>query len=264
MIKYEPLFKETTHYPPGASLVYLTHPYYIHRDSVSLAMFNDHRFAFYFWSLWAKKRQDPIDLVTLDWHQDLAFPEESQKEELETLDIENTFETSFYSWARLSPLNDDHIASAMYKNIIGDAYVICKQDMDRRNHDEHIIDMYGNTHTIKKFTTPLGAYNYLRNTNIDKVFFDIDLDYFTIENISTNCNQKTSFTKKNEIEQLINSQSDFMWWVLERIQGFTIALEPEFTGGHTKAMKLFCIIEKTLFTGSILKNTTTWRHLKPY
>ena len=95
----------------------------MHRESVSLAMFNDHRFAFYFWALWAKEHQT-IDLVTLDWHQDLVYPEDYQKEELKALNIDNTFETSFYAWARLSTLNDDHIVAAMYKNIIGNVYVV--------------------------------------------------------------------------------------------------------------------------------------------
>lgn len=260
MVKYEPLFKNMTHYPPGTSMVYLMHPYYMHRESVSLAMFNEHRFAFYFWALWTKENHSPIDLVTLDWHQDLVYPEDFQKEELKALNIENSFETSFYTWARLSTLNDDHIVAAMYKNIIGNAYVICKQDMDRRNYDELIIDIYGNTHIIKKFTTTSRAYDYLINTNIDRIFFDIDLDFFTIENLSTNCTQKTTFVKELEIKQTVDCQSKFMRWILQRIKGFTIAFEPEFTGGYAKSMRLFNIIEKTLFTGSVFRNTTIWRH----
>ena len=151
--------------------------------------------------------------------------------------------------------------SAMYKNIIKDVYVICKQDMRRRSNDEFIIDMYGNTHTVKKFTSTSEAYDHLSKLDIDKVFFDIDLDYFTDENISTNCKQKTTFIKEDEIKQIINIQSDFMWWVLKRIQGFTIAMEPEFTGGFAKSMRLFSIIEKSLFTGSVFRYSTTWRHL---
>lgn len=134
--------------------------------------------------------------------------------------------------------------------------------MDRRGYDENIIDMSGNIHFIKKFTTTYEAYDYLMNTKIDKVFLDIDLDFFTIENLSTNCIQKTTFVKEAEIKQIIDSQSQFMWWILQRIKGFTIAFEPEFTRGYAKSMRLFSIIEKTLFTGSVFRNTTTWRHLK--
>ncbi len=261
MVKYEPLFEITTHYPPGASHVFLTHPYYVNEKALDLAIFNDHRFAFYFWSLWGSKQLGSVDLVTLDWHQDLAYPGDCQKEELKMLDIQNTFETSFYAWARLSSLNDDHIVSAMYKNIIRDAYVICKQNMEQDAYDETIIDMYGNIHTIRKFRSVAEAHVHLHKTNIDTIFFDIDLDYFTIDNISTNCNQKITFTSDAEIKKIIDSRSDFMKWVLERVNGFTIALEPKFTGGITKSMKLFSIIEKSLFTGSVFGDNTTWRHL---
>lgn len=261
MVKYEPLFKLTTNYPPGTSHAHLPHPYYMHRDSISLSTFNDHRFAFYFWALWNDKRElNSVDLVSLDWHQDLVYPEDVQKEELKVLDVKNTFETSFFSWARLSSLNDDHIVAAMYKNIIGNAYIVCKQDMNRRNDDESIIDMYGNTHIIKKFESTDEAYHFLNNTSIEQVYFDIDLDFFTKANRSTNSKQQTTYIKESDIKNIVNIQSDFMWWVMQRIQGFTIALEPDFTGGFTKAIRLFGIIEKALFTGSIFRNATTWRH----
>ena len=262
MVKYEPILGNENLHPPGTSLVSLIHPYYMHRDHVSLALFDEHRFAFYFWVLWSQEQQGSVDLITLDWHQDLVYPENYQKEELEALDIGKKFEISFYTWARLSKYNDSHIMSAAYKNIIGDVYVICKQHMNCENYDEHIIDMYGKVHTIRKFLTIFEAYDYLKKTNINKVFFDIDLDFFTIENIS--CSRKTTFIKETEIKQIIDSQSDFMWWIMKRIKGFTIAFEPKFTGGYAKSMRLFSIIEKTLFTGSVLNDTSTWQHLKIY
>ena len=216
MVKYEPLFDNITHYPPGTNHVFLTHPYYMHRDSISLAIFNDHRFAFYFWALWRDKNlSGPIDLISLDWHQDLAYPEESQKEELRNLDLTNTFETAFYSWARLATLKDDHIVAAIYKNIVRDVYIVCKQDMAYNNQDECIVDMYGNNHTIKKFQSTLEAYDYLSKTSIDKVFFYIDLDFFTIENISTNFIQRTSFVKESAIRIIMNRQSNFILCILE-------------------------------------------------
>lgn len=54
--------------------------------------------------------------------------------------------------------------------------------------------------------------------------------------------------------------SDFIYWVMQRVQGMTIALETEFTGGLTKAMRLFSILEKGMFTGSVLDWGTTWKH----
>lgn len=259
MVKFEPRFSEVRSYPPGTTDAYLPHPYYMHRESISLALFNDHRFAFFYWALWHNEnKQERSDLVTLDWHQDLASSDIT--EELKALDLENTFEVSFLSWARLNPLNDDHIKSAMYCNIIGDAYVICKQDMKRNSEDETVEDMNGNTHLIKKFSTTQEAYEYLKDSIVKSVYFDIDLDFFTIENPSTNCVKKTTFIKESEIKDIVDPNSDFMYWVFQRMKGFTIALESDFTGGFTKSMRLYSLIERTLFTGSVLKNKTTWRH----
>lgn len=259
MIKFEPRFNKCTSYPPGTTHVYLPHPYYMHRESIMLALFNDHRFAFFYWALWHKKnKQNRSDLVTMDWHQDLA-PVDT-KEELKKLDLENTFELSFFAWARLNSLNDDHIKSAMYCNIIGDAYVICKQGMHIDQADEVIDDMFGNKHIIKKFNNTQDAYEYLKDASVERVYFDIDLDYFTIENQSTNCVKKVTYIRESEMSEIINPNSDFMYWIFQRMKGFTIALEPDFVGGFTKAMRLYRIIERSLFTGSVLRNETTWRH----
>lgn len=260
MVKFEPRHTRVTSYPPGVTDTCLPHPYYMHRESIALALFNDHRFAFFYWALWHKEnKQERSDLVTLDWHQDLASPD--IKEELKALDLDNTFELSFLTWARLNSLNDDHIKSAMYCNIIGDAYVICKQEMDRNREDETVEDMFGNTHLIKKFNTTQKAYDYLKNSPVKRVYFDIDLDFFTIENQSTNCVKRVTYVNESEIREIIDPNTDFMYWVFQRMKGFTIAFEPDFVGGFAKAMRLYSIIERSLFTGSILKRNTTWRHL---
>ena len=259
MIKFKPRYHHCTSYPPGSTHVYLPHPYYMHRESIMLALFNDHRFAFFFWALWHKEyKQERSDLVTLDWHQDLA-PADT-KEELKELDLENTFELSFFAWARLNSLNDDHIKSAMYCNIIGDAYVICKQGMSLDNKDEIVYDMFGNKHIIKKFRCTQDAYEYLKDSSVERVYFDIDMDYFTIENQSTNCEKKVTYIRKSEITEILDPNSDFLYWIFQRMKGFTIAFEPDFVGGFTQAMKLYDVIERSLFTGSVMRHETTWRH----
>lgn len=261
MVRFEPRFPDITSYPPGAKDVILSHPYYGHNKPIYLALFNDHRFAFFYWALWSKKNGGkPSDLVTLDWHQDLAMTDIT--DELKVLDLENTFELSMLTWTRLNPLNDDHIKAAMYCNIIGDAYVICKQDMEYGgDEDEFVVDIFGNQHICKKFITPENAYSYLKDSSVKNLFFDIDLDYFTIENISTNSDQETTYMRESEIRNTVNPKSDFMRWIFERMNGFTIAFEPEFVGGLTKAMRLYGIIERTLFTGSVFRDTTEWKHL---
>ena len=183
------------------------------------------------------------------------------KKELKQLDLNDSFEVSFFTWARLNPLNDNHIVSAMYCNIIGNAYVICKQNMSTDYEDEIIKDMFNNEHVIKKFHTTQEAYDYLGDTDVQSVYFDIDLDYFTITNPSVTGWDKPTFIKESAIKSIMDPTSDFMHWVFQRIKGFTIALEPSFVGGLTKAMRLFEIVERTLFTGSIQQPDTTWRHL---
>lgn len=260
MIKFKPLFKECPSYPPGATDTYLPHPHYMHKESLPMAIFNDHRFAFFYWALWKRDNHALSDLVTLDWHQDLVYPAETIKKELKQLDLNDSFEVSFFTLARLSPLNDNHIVSAMYCNIIGNAYVICKQNMSTDYEDEIIKDLFNNEHVIKKFHTTQEAYDYLSTTDVQSVYFDIDLDYFTITNPSVTGWDKPTFIKESAIKNIMDPTSDFMHWTFQRIKGFTIALEPTFVGGLTKAMRLFGVVERTLFTGSIQQKDTTWRH----
>lgn len=261
MVKFEPLFEETVYHPPGAKDVALSHPYYGKHKPICLALFNDHRFSFFYWALWCKKNgETPADLITLDWHQDLHMPYIT--EELKTLDLDNTFEVSFLSWARLSHLNDDHIKAAMYCNIIGNAYVICKQDMKFKHgaEDEFVEDAFGNQHICKKFNNTDEAYNYLKKTDTANVLFDIDLDYFTIDNESNGADRPPTFVKESEIIRMLDPNSDFIYWIFQRMNGFTIAFEPNFVGGFSKAMRLYGVIERTLFTGSVLNNDTEWKH----
>lgn len=149
-----------SYYPPGVSTVNLSHLYYMGRDSITLSIFNDHRFAFHSWILWCcQKELSVVDLITLDWHQDLAYPDTDQIESLKELDITNSFEVSLFAWNKLSVNNDDHVVSAMYLNIIGDVYVVCKQNMNSDKDDEVVVDIYGNEHLIKKFKTTEEAYS---------------------------------------------------------------------------------------------------------
>jgi hypothetical protein len=85
--------------PPNAMEAILAHPYYPSKKSIELGIFNAHRFAFYFWAKWMKEKKDGIvpDLVTFDWHQDLVYPGDLEKEWLAKLDLQNLFEVSFYA-----------------------------------------------------------------------------------------------------------------------------------------------------------------------
>lgn len=144
--------------PPGSLSQLLSHPYYGGRKSLEISIFNDHRYAFFFWNKWTQKLMNedsinyPPSLVTLYWHQDLVYPTDGEKEWLKELNLSSNKDVSLYTWANLRGLNDTHIMSAAYLNIIGDIYVHCRQGSFEGDwEDEFITDRYGNVHTIKKF-----------------------------------------------------------------------------------------------------------------
>lgn len=264
MIEVKPRNEYSNSTPANSEYQILGHPSGNLSKSIELALFNEHRFAFYYWLKWNLKKDFKIvpDLITFDWHQDLAYPCETIKSELENLDLNNKFEISFFSWARLNSLNDDHILAATYLNQLNDIWVVCKQNHFSDWDDEEIIDFRGNKHTIRKFPNKDRLFEQLVNSKISNVYLDIDLDYFTIENSTSNDKQKFTYMRKKEIEDTFSIDSDFMKWLFQRIDGFTIALEPEHTGGISKSLKYLSLLNKILFEGAILHWDCNWKHLK--
>lgn len=225
---------------------------------MELAVFNHHRFAFYYWVRWNLEKKIRPDLISFDWHQDLAYPDEGDKQELMNLDINNPFEVSFYSWARLNSLNDNHIMSAVYRNLLGNVYVVYKQKDLHEDDDEELEDYHGEKHIIRKFKDSQSLLTALTKEAISEVYFDIDLDYFTIENSSTNDKQRFTYMNQRKIKEIFNPSGELMRWIFERIQGFTIALEPEHTGGIEKSLRFLVLLEKLFFTKSIGNWNCDW------
>lgn len=142
--------------PFGAYKSIIEHPY-IANKAVEVAVFHEHRLAFYYWSLWTKgvingrSLDKPPILVSFDWHEDTVSPDDHEKQELEKLTnsqsklVTLANEIALFSWLKLNPLNDGHILSAAYQNLISDIFIVCKQE-----HDINIpfTDMYGNVHHI--------------------------------------------------------------------------------------------------------------------
>lgn len=252
--------------PPNVMEAILAHPCHPSERSIELGIFNSHRFAFYFWAKWAKEKEGKLapDLVTFDWHQDLAYPGDLEQDWLAKLDLQNLFEVSFYAWAKLYPHNDNHIVSAAYLNLIGDIYVVCKQTHYGKIDDgvNKFKDVHGNVHYIRKFETHEKLMKYVESKSIKQIYFDIDLDYFTIENSTSNGKQYFTYMKDKDIKEIFNLDSPLMQWVIERIKEITIALEPEHTGSVNKSIKYFNLLEKQFFNGSVFQRKTTWKHLK--
>lgn len=247
--------------PPNTENTYLPHPYYGSSECIELGVFNEHRFAFYFWAKWAKEKKENItpDLVTFDWHQDLAYPSDIEKRWLASLDISDMFEISFYSWAKLNPLNDNHIVSAAYLDLIGDVYVVCKDfRFGKRDDVEKVVDMNGKTHFIRKFDSYEKLLESVSIQDVKSLYLDVDLDYFTIDNISTNDKQRFTYMSNKEIQKIFKLEDSLMQWVIKRLEGITIALEPEHVGNIVKSMKYFCLLERILFEGSVFDRKAKW------
>jgi hypothetical protein len=83
----------------------------------------------------------------------------------------------------LSDINDSHILSAAYLDIINDVWILCRQGtFESHWEDQYIEDYKGKKHTIRKFKTEEALREALLLSDVQDTFFDIDLDYFTLNN----------------------------------------------------------------------------------
>jgi hypothetical protein len=251
--------------PPGCLSENLAHPSG-RNETVELALFNDHRYAFYYWLTWTRDRglNRPPDLVTLDWHQDLVYPCEETKGDLSRLDCSSDHDIALYSWARLGGNNDDHILSAAYLNAIGDIYVFCRQSsFIGAWEDEEIMDVHGNLHTIRKYRTIEDLEKALaRQCENPKLYWDIDLDVFTITNHSlSSASHNFTYMKRSDIKNMLSIDRPLVKLIFDRMAGFTIALEPEHTGGLLKSFSFLQLINKTYFRPGLFSEDCKWKHL---
>jgi len=231
--------------PPNVVGALLTNTAWGQTKEIEMAAFNEHRFAFYFWAKWKKeqKNKKTPDLVTFDWHQDLVPVK--NKEQLKKLDLKNLFEVSFFTWAKLSIANDNHILAAAYLDLIGDVYVVCKDI--KGNKTKEIVDFKGKKHFIRKYENHQQLMDYVQTQNIEQIYFDIDLDYFTIENKSSNDKKRFTYMKDKTIKEIFNLESTLVQWIFKRMEGLTIAFEPDYTGGIDKSMKYYNLLDKLWF-----------------
>lgn len=245
---------------PGNSIHQILSSPNRNRGSIDLGLFNDHRFSFYYWCKWRSTVKGIPDLISFDWHQDLAYPEEEEKSELSKLDTGNLSEVAFYSWARLNPLNDNHILSAAYLDLIGDVWIVCKQETFGNSWEDEILsDINGKDHRIKKFKSPASLWKWLVKQKTDMVYFDIDLDYFTVENSTSNDKHFFSYISDQEIEQTFSPDSKLMKWIFKKLHGITIAMEPEHVGGVSCAMEYLKKIEVLWFEKPLGNWNCNWK-----
>lgn len=257
--------------PCGSLVDIVSHPIQHQTKSIEVATFNEHRYAFFFWNKWLlnlrKKNNETKSpaLVSLDWHQDLVYPNKSEKQLLKELDLANKGEVSLFCWAKLNPLNDGHIMAAAYLNLIGNVYINCRQGrFDDDWKDETIVDIYGNLHLIKKFKDYSALESTLLKSNEDAVFFDIDLDYFTLKNGLSDGKFKFTYLSDKEIVALLSPNRPLINWIFERIEGFTIALEPQHTGGLLQSNKYLGLLDKIYFNPGLFAYRSNWKHVTDF
>ncbi len=251
-------------YPPGTSTQILSHPHW-DGGSIELGIFHEHRYAFFYWLKWIRQRElaKPPCLVSLDWHQDLCFPDDIEEVWLNAIDVFDDGNIAEFSWAKLGGNNDNHILSAAYLNKLGNIYIHCKDPgSDLDFDDEELIDKYGSKHIIKKFKTYEALEAHLVKSEENAVFFDIDLDYFTIDNPINGEGNQFTYVEDELIYSMLSIESPLIAWIFKRIEGFTIATEPEHAGGLLASNRLLERINNIYFQPDIFTRECDWKHKK--
>lgn len=252
---------------PNADYEIMSHPNGTD-NTIEIGLVKDHRFAFYFWFKWWKKTTRKLkenvkkapSLVTIDWHRDLFSPSESEQEDLMNLNLNSYKEVALFSWDKLNQLNDGHILSAAYLNLIGDIYVLCKQEGDDDS-EESIIDHWGNEHKIICCKSIEELFRELSQYSIDKIYFDIDLDYFTESNDPCGGGENVRLMSDSEITSILDIDSEFMKWIFQKMEGMTIATEPDFCGGVSNSNKIYNLVDSSLFNNYLFSKNAIWKHL---
>jgi len=250
---------------PNADYAIIEHPNGTN-NAIEVGLVQDHRFVFYFWFKWWKKTSRKLNetknkapsLVTIDWHRDLCAPCKTEKQDLDNLNLNSYKEVALFSWDKLNPLNDGHILSAAYLNIIGDIYVLCKQDGFE---EESFVDRWGNEHKIVCFEKKEELYQELIENNILEVYFDIDLDYFTESDDTCGGGEDLVLMDDDEIISLLDTRSSLIKWILKRTEGMTIATEPKCCGGLSNSNKIYSLLDNTLFDNHLFSKHAKWKHL---
>jgi hypothetical protein len=248
--------------PPGSAVQHLSHPAG-ENGSISLAIFPEHRYGFYYWLKWTRENKytSPPCLVSMDWHQDLYPPDKVEKRWLRKLDQNDDGKVASFCWAKLCGNNDGQILSAAYLNLIGNIYVCCRQGSFNSSwEDDQIKDVFGKTHIIKKFKTAEALEDYLIKSDEAKVYFDIDLDFFTIKNPLNGKGDIFTYMTNSQICNLLSIKKPMIEWIFKRLCGFTIATEPEHCGGLLQSNRLLALVNSIYFKPNLFTKDCDWKH----
>jgi hypothetical protein len=239
--------------PPGTYSSTVSHS--SSRGYCEIALVHEHRFAFYFWNKWARERGRGVRpaLVTVDWHTDLCGPGSEEESSLAELDQADDSEVALFAWSQLNPLNDGHVLAAAYLGLIGDIYVLCKQDKP----EEFSFEGRAGLSNVKVYHDPSELMNAVRE--LPAVILDVDLDYFTRSSDPCGGGERVSLVGSDKIAGLLDPHQGLIAPVLPHLVGMTIALEPEFCGGLSNAHRLLRKLNQVMFDGTLLSEDARWR-----
>jgi len=215
--------------PPGTYLEKVPHPNGTSSKSMEVAIFTEHRFAFYFWNRWLRDLSDsrkPPCLLTIDWHRDLAPPTD----------------------------NDSHLLSAAYLNLIDDVFLL-KNYGERQQ--SSFIDRQSNRHQIFECCSFADLQESVLDKGSNTFFLDIDLDFFIRDKVAAHQLQEVTTYSNEEISELIDNASPLFTYLYDRLRGITIATEPRYCGGILKSNRILDAVLGSLFTPDM-----QWKHLQ--
>lgn len=242
--------------PPGTYLEALEHPSGDSSKSVEMAIFKEHRFAFYFWSRWTNKlgKQCAPTLITIDWHRDLAPPSDTETEALELLDLSDEDKVSEFIWSKLNTHNDSHLLSAAYLNIIGD--IILLKNYGDSSENEYG-DSFGNKHRIREFRNFEDFENAVLADDSKHAYLDLDLDFFVKGKVYSHQLEEVNPYSREEIAEIIDPESPLFKHIFKNLKGITIATEPRYCGGILKSHHILEAVLQQLLTDEM-----KWKHLE--
>jgi len=258
--------------PPGCETIHMESPVHPRKMCCTVGIVHEHRFAFFYWALFAHDRYsrksgydfDPPVLVTVDYHDDIGGDCDFIADDLKSLDLTDRSELGLFCWCRLRRLNDGHVAPALYLNMFSDVYVLLKQNREgRRMYPEQATrtqrDRRGRDHTIRYFDRPVDLVRALEADD-RHVYLDIDLDYFTREDEEGGGKLGDErLVSRRSIKRLLSFDGRFISCVFPRLVGFTIALEPQYCGGLAQSLEILDILNEELFGRTLCTDDCRWK-----
>jgi len=236
--------------PPGTYSSVLKHPSRRSDEILEVGIVHEHRFAFTFWNQW--RTSPPSALVSIDWHQDLQHPSESEQQRLLALDTSDETEVALFAWTQLNPLNDGQILAAAWLGILGDIFVLCKHNKP----EEFEFQTRDGCCSVKICHDPSKFVAAVTKTSA--VILDIDLDYFTDSPAHDGGPPGLTLTPKAEMKALLDPAGQLISGLAPMLKGVTIALEPEFCGGIRNAHRLFGRLNSLMFGNTLLSEKARW------